>query len=353
MATLAVRAPAAPAPAPLPAWLREENDVAAAQQGVLRADDPVEVAARAAAAAEAASTAEAAAAAARAKRMPNSKLAIPSWLSEELDDTAAQEGLLIPVPNEGAPAPRGPKAAKALVVRPPAPPAAAVRVAAADPEAPGEESEAAGTRHAAVVAALSGPEGPSWEAELPAKAPGAAPYPLWLAPELDALKQLHPGALGPEEAAPRKPQPTQPAPNRVFALQPANPGDKLVLMSHPGHAEFGAGGPRTAQHGGTVVSASAHAAASWAREGASVAAVAAFAAPVRAAAQRAAASKAQKDTWVYSWEIAAAEEAASSGVANKGPPELPSGGNGGPTLASRIAAVVVSHELDARALWRN
>ena len=129
--------------------------MAAAQQGVLRADDPVEVAARAAAAAEAASTAEAAAAAARAKRMPNSKLAIPSWLSEELDDTAAQEGLLIPVPNEGAPAPRGPKAAKALVVRPPAPPAAAVRVAAADPEAPGVESEAAGTRHAAVVAALA------------------------------------------------------------------------------------------------------------------------------------------------------------------------------------------------------
>jgi hypothetical protein len=351
MATLAVRASTAPAPAPLPAWLREENDVAAAQQGVLRADDPVEVAARAAAAAEAASTAEAAAAAARAKRMPNSKLAIPSWLSEELDDTAAQEGLLIPVPVAGEKVARGPKAAKALVVRPPAPPAAAMREAPADPNAPAEETEAAGTRHAAVRAALSGPEGPSWEAELPAKAPGDAPYPLWLAPELDALKQLHPGALGPEEAAPRKPQP-QPVSNRVFALQPANPGDKLVLMSHPGHAEFGAGGPRTAQHGGTVVSASAHAAASWARAGASVAAVAAFAAPVRAAAQRAAASKAQKDTWVYSWETAAAEEDAANGGV-KGPPELPSGGNGGPTLASRIAAVVVSHELDARALWRN
>jgi hypothetical protein len=72
---------------------------------------------------------------------------------------------------------------------------------------------------------------------------------------------------------------------------------------------------------------------------------------VRAAAQRAAASKAQKDTWVYSWEIAAAEEDGDGGV--KGPPELPTAGNSGPTLAARIAAVVVSHELDARALWRN
>lgn len=318
--------------------------MAAAQQGVLRAEDPEEAAARAAAAAEAASKAEEAAAAARAKRMPGSKMAIPSWLAEELDDTAAQEGLLIPEPIAGEKIARGPKAAKALVVRPPAPPRAEPREAPADPNAPAEDSEAAGTRHAAVRAALSGPEGPSWEAELPAKAPGDAPYPLWLAPELDALKQLHPGALGPEEAAPRKPPP-QPTSNRVFALQPANPGDKLVLMSHPGHAEFGAGGPRTAQHGGMVVAAAVAQAAT--RLQAPVAAAKAKA----AAAARGAANKPQKDTWVYSWEIAAAEEDAKGGV--KGPPELPSGGNGGPTLASRIAAVVVSHELDARALWRN
>jgi hypothetical protein len=204
------------------------------------------------------------------------------------------------------------------------------------------------SRHEAVVQALSGPEGPAWDAPLPAKAPGDAPYPLWLAPELDALKTLHPGALGPGEVAPPKPPP-QPT-SRVFALRPANPGDQIVVMSHPGHAEFGAGGPRAAQHGGAVsVQAAAAAGGGRGENGAAQAANKAAAAAARP--NKGSAIKPPKDVWKYSWEIAAAEEDADGGI--KGPPELPTGGNGGPTLAARIAAVVVSHELDARALWRN
>ena len=339
---MAALAAPARAPAPLPDWLSEENDAAARQQGVLRAADAEELRQRAeAAAAEAAAKAAAEAAAQPRRPAPprGSKFVIPEWLSEDLDPLADEEGLLIPEPKSGAaPVARGPKAAKALIVPPPAPPAQPPRVAPPDPLAPPEDAGAMATRHEAVVQALSGPEGPAWDAPLPAKAPGDAPYPLWLAPELDALKTLHPGALGPGEVPPPKPPP-QPT-GRVFALRPANPGDQIVVMSHPGHAEFGAGGPRALQHGGSSVAKSAAVAGNGA--------AARAAAPARGGGS---AIKPPKDVWTYSWEIAAAEEDSAGGI--KGPPELPSGGNGGPTLAARIAAVVVSHELDARALWRN
>ena len=332
------------APAPLPDWLSEENDVAARQQGVLRAADAEEMRQRAEAAAAEAAAKEAAAQPRRPPPPPRgSKFVIPEWLNEDLDPLADEEGLLIPEPKAGPPVARGPKAAKALIVPPPAPPAQPQRVAPPDPLAPAEDAGAMASRHEAVVQALSGPEGPAWDAPLPAKTAGDAPYPLWLAPELDALKTLHPGALGPGETAPPKPPP-QPT-GRVFALRPANPGDQIVVMSHPGHAEFGAGGPRAAQHGGISIAAKAAAAAT---AGAGNGTAARAAEPARGGGS---AIKPPKDVWTYSWEIAAAEEDSNGGI--KGPPELPTGGNSGPTLAARIAAVVVSHELDARALWRN
>lgn len=270
--------------------------------------------------------------------------ALPAWLAPELDSFASAVDL----------------------VRPPSPPAATVWAPPpsswTEPE-PLTDADALAARAEAVSAALA-PERPAWDARLPAPTVSTPDLPLWLAPELDG-GALHPGAwpLG------TIPLPA-PAPRaQVFALEPANAGDQLVVMAPlssrapapglsapparvvapaPNSLGYRAPGRPSARPADRASGAAGPArSAGWAGGfGAGVGSGGVGSTRL---------STGLPAKWSYSWDEAAAAEVEAAAAASGGrvPPALPVPVSGGAdTLAGAIAAAVRSHEGDARSRWR-
>jgi hypothetical protein len=287
--------------------------------------------------------------------------AYPLWLAPELDVAAANEGALRPSGAGGEAAPAKPRLAppppRPNALPPPrAAPAALPPAARADVAA---RTAAGLARHEAVHAALRGAggssaqAGPAWDAPIPANAPDAPPYPLWLAPELDALGRVHPGAappgarmpaqnsasaLDPYAAALLTAKPAPPPRNKVFSLEPANSGDQIVLMRH------NEPGAPSAHHRVTLMNHFGGAGHGWPED--------APPAQPPARQQAKAAPAAAQERWHYSWEGVADDDDDGNGRWGGGNGGGNGGGGSGPTLAMRIQAVVASHEPDARAFWR-
>jgi hypothetical protein len=183
-------------------------------------------------------------------------MALPDWLLPEFDDSAAKQGVLRPdaFPDRSPSAGVAGSNTFSGSQRQQLPPTS---YASLDAVASGLTKARSAERHAAVQLALSGgSEGASggqdavdatalaatanWAAPIPATQPEAPSYPLWLAPELDVLAAVNPGAfpLAPLPAPPGKLDPAlsaaaardRPA-EKIFHMQRAEPGDSLLVMS--------------------------------------------------------------------------------------------------------------------------
>ena len=180
--------------------------------------------------------------------------ALPDWLLPEHDDTAAKQGVLRPdaFPDRSPVSNTSFGSARQQQLPPSS-------YASLDAVKSGLSHARHAERRAAVQAALSGTAGgggpamavqaadpaalaatANWAAPIPATTPEAPSYPLWLAPELDVLAAVNPGAfpLAPLPPPPGKLDPAlsaaaardRPA-EKVFHMQRAEPGDSLIVMS--------------------------------------------------------------------------------------------------------------------------
>ena len=186
--------------------------------------------------------------------------ALPDWLLPEFDSTAAKQGVLRPDAFPDRSPSAGGAASNTFFGTAPQrqqlPPSS---YASLDAIGTGLTKARRDERRAAVQLALSGAEGGSgaaagqaaadatalaatanWAAPIPATQPEAPSYPLWLAPELDVLEAVNPGAypLAPLPPPPGKLDPTLSAADardrpveKIFHMQRAEPGDSLLVMS--------------------------------------------------------------------------------------------------------------------------
>ena len=284
--------------------------------------------------------------------------ALPDWLLPEFDSTAAKQGVLrpdaFPDRSPGAGGAASNTFGGSAPRRQQLPPSS---YASLDAVGTGLTKARRDERRAAVQLALSGVEGGSgaaagqaavdatalaatanWAAPIPATQPEAPSYPLWLAPELDVLEAVNPGAypLAPLPAPPGKLDPALSAAaardrpvEKIFHMQRAEPGDSLLVMSRnerPGWpvASAAAGAANAARGGGQAGAGRAGGGGSAGARG--------FGGP-------------SFDDW--SGEYGIEEAAAGDGYVPKPMPAIR-----GNTIADTIYARVATYEKDARRGWQ-